>query len=316
MGFEVHNTTSQLNVQGAVCAYRMMANDLIPSTYTATIGTDGAWFSGINIRHPPLNTAEALLLSGTRQWEAKDGIYSVTAFINEENPALPIPMTTPVINVPGNDDLDGVFNLSAVFTPYPAPPFTVGGLTSVYPMIAFRVHPIHQSGAIFTGLSDTTTLTLNWNVYYESFPSQVQLQILPLATPSCEFDPDALDFYSRIMVDLPVGVQVRENGLGDWFLDAASKAASFIGPAIAALPHPIAKGAGAALSYLGETGGNYVKRNQQAPPPNTWEESSGFDDWNTPQQRNPRVQIQNAKPRKKKKAKQPKKSLPPPAKKR
>ncbi len=135
-----------------------------------------------------------------------------------------------------------------------------------------RVHPFHQSGAIFTGLSFNTTLTLNLNVYYESFPSMSDPNILALAKPSAIYDPCALELYSRVLQELPVGVPVRENGLGDWFLNAASTAAKYLGPVISMMPHPIAKGAGAALTYLGQTGQDYVKRQT---PPNSWEQQSG-----------------------------------------
>jgi len=277
IGFEVHNTTSTLNVQGSVLAYRLMANSPQPSTWvgTSTAATPNiATFSASNVRYPPKNAAEAMLLSGSRQWDAKEGIYSVGAFSSSDNPAYPIEASCPIINGIDQDDLDATLNTARVYFPQPANAIT--GTSA--PVMPFRMHPIHQSGCIFSGLSDTTTLTINWNVYYETFPGPASSQILPLATPSCEFDPDALDLYSRIMIDLPVGVMVKENGLGDWFLDAASKAAKFIGPALAALPHPIAKGAGAALSYLGETGQNYVKRNPAAvsAPPNAWEDESGI----------------------------------------
>jgi hypothetical protein len=272
MGFEVHNTTSELNKQGAVCVYRMMANSKSPSTYNGLDGTGAISklysLTGIPVRFPPLNTAEALLVQGSRQWDAKEGCYVVAAFNDAENPAYPIQPMVPIISASGTDDLEGAVSTAAFNFPRTNVTISGEGETLVLQSAPnLRVHPIHQSGAIFTGLSPTTTLTINWNVYYESFPGLSQLDILPLARPSCEYDPDALDLFERILEDLPVGVKVIENGLGDWFLGAISDAAKFVSPLLMASGNPIAMGVGAVTKYVGDTAGSYVKQN----PPSTWE---------------------------------------------
>jgi len=276
VGYEVHNTTAELYIQGSACCYRQQADVPFSSTYqiggTNTAGgTYSGVLNGLPTRSPPINLGQAMLMSGSRQWTAAEGMYQVAAFLSEENPAYPVPPSTPIILPNGSDDQEGLaYNggTSTVFYPTGQP--IVNGFT-FYPFS--RVHPIHQSGSIFTGLSYQTTLTINVNFFYESFPSVSDVDILVLAKPSAIYDPCVMELYSRLVQELPVGVPVRENGLGDWFLQAASDAAKFIGPAIAALPHPIAKGAGAALTYLGNTGGDYVKRQQQ--PPNSWENAPG-----------------------------------------
>ncbi len=260
-GFEVHNTTADLQKQGSAAVWRMMANSEKSTTFNFTKGANTGTYTGIEVRYPPQNLKEALLMAGTKQWEAREGCYVVACFDNEDNPAFPVSPTMPVILAAGNDDTEGSINTGALNVGVGSAP--LAGTTQV-PMSSLRVHPIHQCGAIFSGLSPTTTLTINWNVYYESFPALSQLTILPLASPSCEFDPDALDLYSRILVDLPVGVKVKENGLGDWFMDAVSTAARYLAPALSALPHPIAKGAGALAQYIGDT--MPQKRALPAPP--------------------------------------------------
>jgi len=278
MGFEVHNTTSQLNVQGAITPWRQMANENSDVKWTVfdnntNPSTSTASFGGPFVRSPPITLAEAVLLPGTRTWEAKDGCYSVSTFHTTENPAELIAPRTPVITSADADDLESVVSTTSVFSMIPGP--IVAGST-LRPVSAFRIFNIHQSGAVLTGLSQQTTLTINWNVFMESFPSNAEQDILPLATPSCEFDPDVLDLYSRIMVELPVGVPVRENGLGDWFFDAVTSAAKYIGPVLSALPHPIAIGAGQILTSLGNANKKPKKAkpqkvvNQQLPPPNQW----------------------------------------------
>lgn len=272
MGFEVHNTTAELNKQGAVCVYRQMANSRSPSTFNGLDGTGAITklysLTGIPVRFPPLNTAQALLVQGSRQWDAKEGCYVVAAFNDAENPAYPIQPMVPIISASGTDDLEGAVSTSAFN--FPRTSVALVGESETLDLQSapnLRVHPVHQSGAIFTGLSPTTTLTINWNVYYESFPGLSQLDILPLARPSCEYDPDALDLFERILQDLPVGVKVIENGLGDWFLGAISDAAKFVSPLLMSSGNPLAMGVGAVTKYIGDTAGNYAKQNA----PSTWE---------------------------------------------
>ena len=294
MGFEVHNTTSQLNIQGAVCVYRMMANSRLPTLFVGTQAGGAATYpiTGVPVRFPPSNLQQALLLQGSRQWEAKEGCYCVSAFNDAENPAYPIVPTVPII--PAVDDREGAGSLGAFNFANPGV-VVAGTTTAASPEL--RVHPIHQSGAIFSGLSPTTTLTVNWNVYYESFPALSQLDILPLASPSCEYDPDALDLFERILQDLPVGVMVKENGLGDWFLGAISDAAKFVSPLLTATGNPLAMGAGVLTKYIGDTAGNYAKRSN---PPSTWETESGGPNDNSTRKAKPKQKAKQtqAQPRK------------------
>jgi len=267
MGFEVHNTTSQLNVQGAACVYRQMSNDNTNVSWTIVDTPVGGsqnttTFSGPLINYPPDTVQNAMLLPGSRQWEAKDGCYVMAAFFSAEDRATAVEPTCPVIGAAGENDNEGELNTSAVNFPIPGP--VVPGTTGVRSMPSFRVFNVHQSGAIFTGLSNSTTLTINWNVFLETFPDPSQADILPLATPSGEYDPDALDLYTRIIADMPVGVPVKENGLGDWFLSAVSDAAKAIGPALSMVPHPAAKIIGGALMAGAPIADSIIAERKQA----------------------------------------------------
>jgi hypothetical protein len=253
MGFEVHNTTSQLNVQGSCAVYRQMSNDNAPVHWTLVDTASGTEnhcdFSGPLINYPPVNLANAMLLPGTKQWEAKEGCYVMAAFFSAEDRATSVEPTAPVIGAANVTDLEGVINTSAVNFPIPGP--VVAGTAATRSIPSFRVYNVHQSGAIFSGLSNSTTLTINWNVFLETFPDSSQADILPLATPSGEYDPDAIDLYTRIIADMPVGVPVCENGMGDWFLQAVSDAAKAIGPVLAMIPHPAARVIGTGLTAVG-----------------------------------------------------------------
>jgi hypothetical protein len=85
----------------------------------------------------------------------------------------------------------------------------------------------------------------------ERFPSQLDADLVVLATPSARYDPQALDLYSEIIRSMPVGVPQRMNGLGDWFAEAVSTASDFIAPVLSAIPLPMAQLASKAVSTAG-----------------------------------------------------------------
>jgi hypothetical protein len=280
LGHEVHNTTAMINLQGSVTTWRMMSNENENTgwVYSSTTDPTYCYWDGPYVRYPPANQGQALLLSGSRQWEAKDGSYSVAAFHNIENPAHLISPVCPVIQNSGVPDSEGFIATTNVYAPRPGAPV---GTSNVRTIPGFRVHNIHMHGEIYSGLSDQTVLTINQNCFLEKFPGPDDREVLPLATLSAEYDPDVLDLYSRIVSDLPVAVPVMENGLGDWFYDAASTAAKYLGPVLSALPHPMLKGAGVALEGLSSVmeGNNKPKKKrkqtqqaakQNLPPPNSW----------------------------------------------
>jgi len=119
--------------------------------------------------------------------------------------------------------------------------------------------PFNHSGAYFTGLSNSTTLQLNATYYIERFPSQQDSALVVLARNSCHGDHIALDLYSEIIKEMPVGVPQRMNGMGEWFADAVSSATDFIAPVLSAIPIPMAQTVGAGLKVVGNVAKNYNK---------------------------------------------------------
>jgi len=182
-----------------------------------------------------VNAAQVMLIPGSRQWAAEDGCYVVGSFHSNENRPVAASYTQPVIMLPpsviapfGGDDLEApVLNNTNIITPK-ATQSTLDPAYAYFP--ACKLDPVHQSGALFAGLSNTTTLTFNTIHYYESFPGLSEPDILVLATPSAEYDPDALNIYSHTLATMPVGVKVGENGLGDWFAGIISKVGTFLAP--------------------------------------------------------------------------------------
>jgi len=281
MGFEVINTTAELNLQGLCTVYRQpVANlDSAKSTLITTgpILTGGGTVSNLNFGYPdllltntpPATPGEALLLDGSKQWKAKDGCYVVSTFNSSENPPG-ANSTTPVLHLSALDvsntslgchwvyitpSNNGGSNYPAAFQPTPitgnpAETPTTFNLVPV-PTGGVWLQPFNGSGVIFSGLSNSTTLQLNAIYYIERFPTQQDSDLVVLARESCRGDSIALDLYSEIVKEMPVGVPQRMNGMGEWFADAVSSAADFISPVLSAIPLPMAQTIGSGLKMAG-----------------------------------------------------------------
>jgi len=215
MGFEVVNTTAEINKQGQVTAWRMPTK-WTPSQFAFTYLTTpnvNATFTYMVERLPPATIAQAQLLFGSRSWAAAEGAYVVSRQNSTENSAL-IPTFFPAGFVLG-DYQNGVAD--TMFGPGPGVVNQSASVTSDYFL------PFDISGVHFTGLSYNTTLTVNVRWYIERIPGPMEADLVVMATPSACFDPIALELYCRAMGEMPPGVMLKENFLGEWFSNALSK---------------------------------------------------------------------------------------------
>lgn len=258
VGIEVVNTTSDLHKQGQAYVWRQPNSRVESTGFNSALGRGDfnarVAFDGLPISCPPLNSQSAMLIPGTRQWRAEDGSYQVVPHVGQDNPPALVNYTQPVVHMEPVDDTPrgasatalapSSFNTSTVAVPVP---FIQGTDVAFAP---FNIYPIHQTGAIYAGLSAETSLTLTWNVFIETFPTVADPDILVLATPSAEYDPMALMMYSHALNTLPVGVPSDWNGFGDWFADVVSTVTDFITPGAMALGMPAIAGISAASGRL------------------------------------------------------------------
>lgn len=243
MAMEIVNTTSDLNRQGLVTLYRIpipQNDDATTVQLNANASGDTRNFDGvadvIYIPHPPTSIANAQLFAGTKAWDAAQGTYQVAGFNTPDNPANGLNWSNPAIYLFNQTDPTVIFSR---LDRTPNGFVTTAGNTHVGPVAWTQMD---LSGAFFTGLSNSTTLTVNYVVYVERFPTQDDLDLIVVAKRSPEYDIKALEAYSEIYQSLPVGVPFGENGWGDWFDTIANTASSVLG----AIPHPYAQ-AGALL---------------------------------------------------------------------
>jgi hypothetical protein len=90
---------------------------------------------------------------------------------------------------------------------------------------------LNLSGAYFTGLSEETTLTVTSRFYVEISPP-LSSSLLDLVTPPAQFDPFAINLYTRVVNMMPPGTRKGDNDAGDWFrhlgVNAAKAAQSML----------------------------------------------------------------------------------------
>jgi len=153
---------------------------------------------------------------------------------------------------------------SGFAVPTGSPTVTLGS----YPTVQWTKYDI--SGACFTGLSLQTTLFIRWNLYIERFPDSSLPDLVVLATPSPEYDPKALEAYSIALQDMPVGVPVAENGIGDWFSGVVNKISNVVGnvmpmaqKALSMIPHPKAQIISKGMGLLAPPGGDKLEKREK-----------------------------------------------------
>lgn len=235
-GLEVVNTTASLYKGGSVTCYRSPCpkSNLTGKTINLSGGTItnslGSFPVGVL---PPSTEADAALYPNSRTWGAEKGIYLVGAMNSTDNPYF-----TPS---PG---------ISGLLSPTSSTQMETGtGWVAYLPRIlaadadasnadlsaCSTVWPWDISGAIFSGLNQNSTLQVTVRYYIERHPSIAEPDLLVLAKTPCPYDPMIQEIYARAMHQLPVGVPVGMNPLGEWFnevLDAVATWAPELGSAV------------------------------------------------------------------------------------
>lgn len=268
--FEVRDTTAAIYRQGSCTAWRQ-AQSRDTSGYhildaTVASGVSHADFTGTALRLPPSSSAEAMLYPGSFTHKAEQGLYSISTFNNEENAPLSASYNQPVYHHADKDDRSGASTTNGDL--FYVPNF-VGSMGHVYNVGAVpvterqyfsppcKILPINTNGCILAGLNPNSTFEITSISVIETFPS-ISEDILTLATPSSQFDGLALKIYSHAMMVMPVAVPVGENATGDWFFEVIQKLGKFLAPVLEAIPHPIARSAGAVARAAGDSAGNML----------------------------------------------------------
>lgn len=253
MGIEVVNTTAPLHKQGTVHVFRTPQLEDVYDTCTfqqnQTIGAVTVPtpypFTGRQVQMFPVNEESTTLLPGTLTWDAKEGCYLVVPFVSTNNPIKPQEFVQPIAVDEFQIVVNGSVSEAEAATTFPVADAGINGI-----FFPWKWAPTHSAGALFTGLSAETTLTVTVNYYYEYFPSSFDKTLITLAKPSASYDPVALSLYSEVLGSLPIGVRAKENGIGGWFADIVSRFGGAVGTALTPIFGPAAAGAGVAAQQM------------------------------------------------------------------
>jgi len=229
-GFEVVNTTAMVHVQGAVTCYEYGNEYQTSQVHRFTANPDpdhsGLRNESANVfRCPPNNLEEAKIMPSAHTWAAKDGVYCVAKF-QQDNPFQGLTQRNYILqqNKPTGQANSGYYASGA-------PGLSAGSIASpglggygLYLDVPYSTSipathfsRMNTAGAYFTGLSPQTTLLVTWRCGIERLPSANSPLMLSLAQPSAAFDPNALVLYNLIAAKLPPGVPQGYNDIGKWF---------------------------------------------------------------------------------------------------
>jgi hypothetical protein len=235
--FEVVNTTAEISKQGQVTVYRLPTIKT-PTMVSSTPIAGAFQTSYMNLqRFPPANLAQAQLLFGSRSWSAAEGAYVVARINDIDNPLL-----QPSFIPTGWLAQDVIANQGGTY-------FSSSAVTANYGQSDIQT-PYDISGAYFTGLSFATSLTVNVRWLIERMPGPSETDLVVLATPSAPYDGLALELYTKALRDMPPGVMLKENPLGEWFRSALSAVADWA-PKIGNALGTVLPGAGMIGNALG-----------------------------------------------------------------
>lgn len=241
VGFEVHDTTALLNKQGLCTVYRVpeSATPAYMNFCDSNIpyGNFAEGGDVVRFNNPPSNPAQALAYLGTRQWEAKEGAYVVCPMSNSSNPFKQFVSTGHYVSGADRRTLKVAQVIS-------------GPSATQHKFTRNILMPYAQCGVMLTGLHFDASISVNLTMYIERAPSSHNsYDLARMARQSAPYDPVAIAIYSEALSTLPVGVMVKENGLGDWFMDVVNKITQFATPILGMVPHPLAQ-AGSQVSRV------------------------------------------------------------------
>lgn len=208
MGFEVINTGPELLKSGALVTYRS-PQACKPSFLDTGSGATAPFAPIVRSSLPPAFAEDALNIFGSQQWEAYDGAYLINTMFDVNNPAT-VGDYLDQWYMPGNYQLDSVgvegISLGVRSNEW----FPIASVSS-------RPVPFNTAGAYLTGAALGTTLTVVLKAYIECFPTPDLKSYVTLTNPSAPYDPEALEYYSRVAFHMKPAVKQSMNPGGEYW---------------------------------------------------------------------------------------------------
>lgn len=252
LAFEAHNNTALLTADGSVTVYRQdslrneevwlgrfdsqQCTDINGAALVPPVWTRAPLCYGVTakMKGPPATVGEATLIPSSRTYSARKGAYVVGCamdercfdfaspeprngvFLSDEAKAgwtLPVPpAVNSLVQFAGYNKYYNVPSSTAV------PVATAGGAR--YAAEGGTLNGFMNSGAYFTGLDETTVITLVVRMIQERVPV-LQDDLITLAQIPPERDEAMYGVLKELQSHLPPGCPVADNFLGTFFKAAA-----------------------------------------------------------------------------------------------
>jgi len=245
-GCEVVNTTAELYKGGSVTVFRSPSIAPACSVNITDVATLPCRSIGLL---PPSTQNEAALYPDSKTWGAEEGSYQVATLNTKDNPYYtPVPGVAGMISPSSYTDLENATGWLGYF-PFNGDGDPVRGFTS---SLASGL-PYDCVGSVYSGLNPNTTMQVTTRYYFERHPTIADPDLLTLSQPSAPYDPLILEILSRVTRELPVGVMVKENPMGEWFNDVLEFVGEWgpkIGKALGNVGVPMASMIGGGLGGL------------------------------------------------------------------
>jgi hypothetical protein len=226
MAFEVNDVTPQLTDGGSITMFR------IPSSQTIVTGTRSA--GGATLHGVPSKTTVGLPGSLAELSNNPDNV-TVKA---QEGAYVVALMQHPQFCPPKNEEMNEV-QLMKNGAGTTGPCFYRNNTAADYFTSTHGSWAI--GGAWLSGLtaggganpSSKINVVAKYLVEEVCVPTD---SVFPFSTPSAPLDPLALEIYTRVLQEMPVGVPVSENPLGEWFNSLMDCVAEYAPKVLSSIP--------------------------------------------------------------------------------
>lgn len=216
-GYELHNTTADINRSGSLTVYRTPVNYHQVNMYTKQ-GAVFRPFGCLHLNSIPHSIETATNYPNTRTWEASKGLYSV---------CLPDPNNTFSNSVPSNIMLKSGTSANGYTYMYHDPFETEATIATHSPLCC--------TGVWSSKYSTDQTFTLDFRQILEILPSSNDPVDLSFASTCKPRDRLFLKLYKQMYTEIPPGVPVSMNAAGDW-VRSIIKIAKTVLPSLGAMP--------------------------------------------------------------------------------
>lgn len=212
-GFEVVDTSAEINKQGACTLYRfgnkpVYGNCLVDDEKKMQVDIQINNVAAQYTKWPAKSLSEAVTIPGSVTWEARRGCYVPLCFHDLD---IPVQNYKGELRVVTDSMVDPGANYALCSNMDRS-----GSVPKAHPFQDME-SSVQTSGAMFTNLHPSGTLQVRYKIYVEIFPSPADAELTPLSSPSAMLDNKALELYSQVIRAMPVGAPVGDNANGDWF---------------------------------------------------------------------------------------------------